>query len=233
MTGMTPGPALRTARAAIFAVVCVVMAALGHAVMSGGSVSWQMLGAAFLATASAAWWLAGRQRGGAIVTGATVGAQLVLHLLFHFSQSVPLPRASMGHGAHGGAGSMSGDPGMNSVDGMRGMSGMEGMAGMADAHMASAADGITPGMLLAHALAALVCGLWLWRGEAAAFRLGRTLAAAVYVPLRLILRLLGADALPLPTRRRPARPGAGRALRAALLHYVVARRGPPASPVPI
>lgn len=221
MTGMTPGPALRTARAAIFAVVCVMMAALGHAVMSGGAVSWQMLGAAFLATASAAWWLTGRQRGGAIVTGATVGAQFALHLLFHFSQSVPLPRASMAHGAHGGAGSMSDGPGM------------EGMAGMADAHMASAAAGITPGMLLVHALAALVCGLWLWRGEAAAFRLGRTLAAAVYVPLRLVLRLLGADTLPLPARRRPARPGAGRALRAALLHHVVARRGPPASPVPI
>ena len=89
------------------------------------------------------------------------------------------------------------------------------------------ADGITPAVL-AHALAALVCGLWLWFGEAAAaFRLGRTLAAAVFVPLRLVLRLLGADALPLPVRRLPARPGAARALRAALLHYVVARRGPP------
>ncbi|MFF7649420.1 hypothetical protein ACFZCY_06105 [Streptomyces sp. NPDC007983] len=220
MTGMTPGPALRTTRAAIFAVVCVVMAALGHAVMSGGTVPGWMLGAAFLATASAAWWLTGRQRGGAVVTGATVGAQMALHLLFHFSQSSRLAQAPMGHGAHGahGGGGMSGGPGMN---------GMDGMAGMADAHMASAADGITPGMLLAHALAALVCGLWLWCGEAAAFRLGRALAAAVFVPLRLVLRLLGADALPLPTRRLPWRPGAGRALRAALLHYVVARRGPP------
>ncbi|MEU1806823.1 hypothetical protein [Streptomyces sp. NPDC019937] len=217
MTGMTPGPALRTTRAAIFAVVCVVMAALGHAVMSGGTVPGWMLGAAFLATASVAWWLTGRQRGGAVVTGATVGAQMALHLLFHFSQSSRLAQAPMGHGAHGahGGGGMSGGPGM------------DGLAGMADAHMASAADGITPGMLLAHALAALVCGLWLWCGEAAAFRLGRALAAAVFVPLRLVLRLLGADALPLPTRRLPRRPGAGRALRAALLHHVVARRGPP------
>ncbi|MFI0779636.1 hypothetical protein [Streptomyces sp. NPDC021212] len=214
MTGMTPGPALRTARAAIFAVVCVVMAALGHAVMSGGIVPGWMLGAAFLATASAAWWLTGRQRGGAVVTGATVGAQLVLHLLFHFSQSSRLTQTPMAHGAHGSGG-------------VSGGSGTDGMAGMADAHMASAAHGITPGMLLAHALAALVCGLWLWCGEAAAFRLGRTLAAAVFVPLRLVLRLLGADALPLPVRRLPARPGAVRALRTALLHYVVARRGPP------
>jgi len=220
MTGMTPGPALRATRAAIFAVVCVVMAAVGHAVMSGGTVPGWMLGAAFLATASAAWWLTERQRGGALVTGATVGAQLALHLLFHFSQSAPMTQAPMRHGAHGGGG-MSGAPGTH------GIHGMEGMAGMADAHMTSAADGITPGMLLAHALAALVCGLWLWCGEAAAFRLGRTLAAAVFVPLRLVLRLLGADALPLPVRRLPARPGAGRALRAALLHYVVARRGPP------
>jgi hypothetical protein len=217
MTGMTPGPALRTTRAAIFAVVCVVMAALGHAVMSGGAVPGWMLGAAFLATASAAWWLTGRQRGGAIVTGATVGAQLALHLLFHYAQSARLTQAPMEHSAHGahGAGSMSDGPGM------------DGMAGMADAHMASAATGITPGMLLAHALAAVVCGLWLWRGETAAFRLGRTLAAAVFVPLRLVLRLLSPDALPLPARRLPARPGAGRALRVALLHYVVARRGPP------
>ncbi|MFI0819614.1 hypothetical protein ACH4TX_26055 [Streptomyces sp. NPDC021098] len=219
---MTPGPALRTTRAAIFAVVCVVMAALGHAVMSGGTVPGWMLGAALLATASAAWWLTGRQRGAAVVTGATVGAQLVLHLLFHYSQSARLTHPSMGHGAHGAHGG-----------GMHGGSGMDGMAGMADAHMASAADGISPGMLLAHALAALVCGLWLWCGEAAAFRLGRTLAAAVFVPLRLVLRLLGADALPLPARRLPARPGAVRALRAALLHYVVARRGPPMSAVPI
>lgn len=226
MTGMTPGPALRMTRAAIFAVVCVTMAALGHAVMSGGTLPGWMLGAAFVATASGAWWLTGRQRGGTVVTGATVAAQLVLHLLFHFSQSARLTQAPMAHGAHGAHGG-------HGAGGMGGGSGMEGMAGMADAHMASAPGGITPGMLAAHALAALVCGLWLWRGEAAAFRLARTLAAAVFVPLCLVLRLLGADALPLPTRRLPARPGAGRTLRTALLHYVVARRGPPEVPAPI
>ena len=81
-------------------------------------------------------------------------------------------------------------------------------------------------MFAAHSLAAVVCGLWLWRGEAAAFRLGRALAAAVFVPLRLALRITGALSRP-QLSERPIIPGPARRLRAALLQHVVSRRGPP------
>ncbi len=79
---MTTGLASRAIRAATFAAVCVVAAALGHALASGTGVSPLALGSAFAGTASAAWWLAGRERGAFAVTGATVLSQIAFHVLF-------------------------------------------------------------------------------------------------------------------------------------------------------
>jgi hypothetical protein len=207
---MATGRMSRALRAATFAAVCVLTTAVGHAWMSGDSVPSPFLAAAFLGTASLAWWLTGRERGGRTVTGSTVVAQLGLHLLFGVGQhtSASAATSAQGHAHHmAHTGSMQEAPSMGTAD------------------MASAGHGTTA-MFLAHTLAAVVCGLWLWRGEAAAFRLGRTLAASVFVPLRLALRILVGE----PQEPRPVAPlvtSPARRLRGVLLQYVVSRRGPP------
>jgi len=85
------------------------------------------------------------------------------------------------------------------------------------------------GMFLAHLLAAVVCGLWLWRGEAAAHRLGRAVAVMLLAPLRRLRRVLAG---PVPGRRVPVVRRAGATERAAptatvVLRHAVVRRGPP------
>ncbi|MGW0333701.1 hypothetical protein ACWD0J_17820 [Streptomyces sp. NPDC003011] len=217
---MTTEPASRAARAAIFAAVCVVTAALGHAWSSGSSPPWFVLGSAFTGTVSAAWWIAGRERGPLVVTGSTVVAQFGLHSLFDLLR--PSPTASMA--------------GMEHVELMKRMNHEQLTEHMASTGMKpmdmSSMDMMAPGvhsstlMIAAHTLAALVCGLWLWRGESAAFRLGRSLAAAMFVPLRLALRITGSAPPPqLPEAPVIADPASR--LHAALLQHVVSRRGPP------
>ncbi|MCZ4119453.1 hypothetical protein [Streptomyces sp. H39-S7] len=236
---MTTGPASRTARAAMFAAVCVVLAALGHAWASGAPVPWWSLCAAFSGTASAAWWLAGRERGVLVVTGSTVMAQLGLHALFGLAQP-PGP---------GTAGPMAHD--MPGMPGMHGAAGLSGVMPTGDPHMSmdmygsagrpiTAADlmGMSSGghdstmMFLAHLLAAVVCGLWLRRGEAAAFRLGRALSALMAAPLRRVWRVLCRSFRTVrdngrPSPRRTADDAPAHALRGVLLHHVLSRRGPP------
>ncbi|KUO17274.1 hypothetical protein AQJ91_30870 [Streptomyces dysideae] len=50
-------------RAAVFAAVCVLLAALGHVLMSGSRVTWWVLTAGAAATGAVGWCLAGRERG--------------------------------------------------------------------------------------------------------------------------------------------------------------------------
>ncbi|MGW2634708.1 hypothetical protein ACWC2K_36085 [Streptomyces chattanoogensis] len=224
---MTAGSVSRAVRAAIFAVVCVTTAALGHALMSAQPLPWWALVAALGTTGSVAWRSAGRERGGLAVTGATVVAQLGLHSLFGLAQS---------------------RPGMPGMSGMTGMADMPATSATSAVHMGQMAalhadlsqlqlmPSLMPplmrsghgalGMFLAHTLAAVACGLWLWRGEAAAFRLARSVAAVLFAPLLLVLTTLDrADLKP------PARPvaAAGHVVRlsGAFLHHVLSRRGPP------
>ncbi|WP_407288740.1 hypothetical protein [Streptomyces sp. BP-8] len=195
MSDMTAGSVLRAVRAAIFAAVCVTTAALGHALMSARPLPWWVWGAAFGATGAAAWWRAGRERGAFAVIGATVLAELGLHALFGLAQASLALRSS--HPM---------DMGMGRVQPLHSSHG-------------------SPGMVLAHAVAALVCGWWLWRGEKAVFRLARSVAAALFAPLLLVLTSLGRGP------RLPVRPAAGRGrlvrLRGVCLQYAVSRRGPP------
>ncbi|MEU4096479.1 hypothetical protein [Streptomyces sp. NPDC026673] len=200
---MTSGPAFRLARAAVFAAVCVTVTGLGHAVMSRAVPGWAV-GYAFAATTAGAWWLAGRrERGAPAVTGATVGAQLALHAWFSLAQAFAAAPADPALGAGHTSAAMDAMP----------MS-------------ASSMGGWSTGMASAHALAALVCGLWLWRGEVAAFRLGRALAAFVLAPLRRAVRIRCTGHLPAPFRPAsflgPVRPP-----RRTSLRHTVSRRGPP------
>ncbi|MFJ5219485.1 hypothetical protein ACIP98_32865 [Streptomyces sp. NPDC088354] len=164
------------------------------------------VGYAFAVTTAGAWWLAGRRERGALaVTASTVVTQFALHGWFNLAQAfVTAPSGTaavpVGHPGPGTSGAMP-------------MS-------------ALSMSGWSPGMLAVHVLAAVLCGLWLWRGEAAAFQLGRALAGFVFAPLRRASRAHVVALSPAPAT--PVSPHApSRLRRQAALRYGVTRRGPP------
>ncbi|WP_326816273.1 hypothetical protein OIE61_43395 [Streptomyces sp. NBC_01762] len=162
------------------------------------------VGYAFAATTAGAWWVAGRgERGASAVTGATVVAQFALHGWFNLAQAFAAAPTSTGEMAVG----------HQAMDAMP---------------MTSAAmGGWSTGMALAHILAAVLSGLWLWRGEAAAFQLARSLALFVFAPLHRAWRVHVAVSTP----PAPARPASfhipSRLPHQAALWHSVTRRGPP------
>ncbi|MFD5812754.1 hypothetical protein [Streptomyces sp. NPDC127038] len=248
---MTAGWCTRTLRAAMFAAVCVVLAALGHVMMSGSPVAWWALAGAGAVTAGAGWSLAGRERGLPFVVSVVVLAQGALHTVFSAAQSLTAVgpgrpgrddfdgmvmdamgstnMASMAGMAPGSMGSASMDSG--SMDSGSMDSGSMGMGSMDSATMAHLFPGgagagslAALGMLAAHLLAALICGLWLAHGERAVFRLLRAVATWLAAPLRLLL------ALPVPPYRaapRVRRRSSDRAPRLLLLVHAITSRGPP------
>ncbi|WP_405529864.1 hypothetical protein OG426_48105 [Streptomyces canus] len=222
--------ALRPARAAVFAAVCVVTTALGHALMSGDLLPWWAVGVAFAVTASAGWWLTFRERGVETVVGATVVAQGLLHLLFSLAPGLVSAR-----GAAAGAPNVAGAPATH--HGMAAMS-HSGMLVHRPGAMGEPAEepllsvvthGGSGGMLLAHLLAAVACGVWLWRGEAAVHRIGRALAAVLFAPLRRVCRVLFRAVAwrELPLRRAAVGGPEPRRSTPAELRHAVVRRGPP------
>ncbi|MFD8216530.1 hypothetical protein ACFV2U_22955 [Streptomyces sp. NPDC059697] len=231
---MTAGWCSRTVRAAVFAVVCVLLAALGHVMMSGGTVPWWALGASGAVTGGAGWCLAGRERGQPLIVSAVVAAQAVLHSVFSLAQS------SGSLGVWGAAASVFTGHDMNSMPtGPMSMSSMppnsvpldstrmDAMDMGAMDHLGHAADGTSSslGMLAAHLLAALLCGLWLAHGERAVFRVLRALAGLLAAPLRLPLALPAPVSRPRPRVRRDR---SARAPRRLLLVHAITSRGPPA-----
>ncbi|MGW1498378.1 hypothetical protein ACWCQW_07345 [Streptomyces mirabilis] len=220
---MTAGWGVRTMRAAVFAAVCVLLAALGHVLMSGSTVPWWTMTAGFAATTGVGWCLAGRERGLALVVPAAVVAQGALHSAFSLAQ----PAASdvgTGSVAHAMSGMSMGSMSMDAMDVGSMSTGRSEHAG----HLGQLAHGMggtsSFGMLAAHALAAVLSGLWLAYGERAAFRVLRAVAGWLAAPLRLSL------ALPAPPRRpslRPTRERSERVPRVTLAHTIISR-GPPA-----
>ncbi|PRH79988.1 hypothetical protein C6N75_06615 [Streptomyces solincola] len=94
---MTVGGSLRVVRAAMFAVVCVVLASVGHVLMSGESLPWHVLVLAFVAVGGAGWAAAGRERGHVAVVALTLAVQAALHGAFTLAQaSSPSPAGPPG-----------------------------------------------------------------------------------------------------------------------------------------
>ncbi|CAM5553563.1 hypothetical protein STANM337S_04567 [Streptomyces tanashiensis] len=232
---------LRALRAALFAVVCITLAAVGHSSMSAHQLPATTLSGAFAATTAVAWAAAGRRRGAPTIAGALLVLQGTLHLLFSTAgHAATRPPRGTGH-TMAGTHTMPGMPGtadtlpamdaMPAMDGMDAMPAMDAMDGM-DAMVMATADpmGSGAGMLAVHVLAALLCGLWLAHGEAAFFTLARAALAYAFTPLRL-LRALG----PVPeTPRRPVRRARRNARRphTVVLAHTLSRRGPPRLSVP-
>ncbi|WP_052713746.1 hypothetical protein [Streptomyces katrae] len=263
---MKTGHFSRAARAAMFAAVCVLLAATGHILMSGVAVPWWAVPPAFAGTIAAAWALADRERGPLAVTTATVAVQAVLHAGFSLAQSLTHPSLPAGNSfarqwaayltCGGGTGTglsahealktvneaglatfMSrlppGAP-MTDAHDMHGMHGMHAMHGMASptggiGMPATGHDmaGMSPtGMLAAHLLAAVLCGLWLACAEQATFRCLRAVAGWLRAPLWVLFRLLTPTTPHLP-RVRVRRSRRRHALRQLLLVHAITSRGPP------
>ncbi|MGW3116943.1 hypothetical protein ACWDBW_07300 [Streptomyces sp. NPDC001107] len=241
---MDAGWCVRTVRAAVFAAVCVLLAAVGHVMMSGSAVPWWALLAGAVATGGAGWVLAGRERGLTLIVALVVGAQTALHWGFSLAQSATAPTASGTAG--GGMGSMPmGSMGhdmssmdMSSMD-MSGMHAhsmsMEMHMGMShSAHMGAGAEADlghwlvsgmpSLGMSGAHLVAAVLCGLWLGYGERVAYRLLRAVGGWLAAPLRLVLTL---PALPRRPRRLVRRSRSRWAPNRLHLVHAITTRGPP------
>ncbi|MFI6153837.1 hypothetical protein ACIBCA_14190 [Kitasatospora sp. NPDC051170] len=244
---------LRVARAVPFALVCTLIAAVGHALAGGGNPAPVALVTGFAAVLVCAVVLGGRERSLAGIAGALGLGQLGLHCLFHGfgGGSGSGAMAGMHHG--GGAmgvpqvatrlicneahpGTLAGLPGSPSAEQLVSSAGLDPHAFAAAPWWQGGLLGMTPSMLAGHLAAALVAGWWLRRGEAALWRLLRVAASAARehwaAPLRsalllaaALLRGLVGTAGPEPRFGRGGG-GAPFPVGAALRHSVV-RRGPP------
>ncbi|WP_234330876.1 hypothetical protein [Streptomyces sp. NRRL F-4474] len=227
---MEPVRCLRALRAAMFAALCVLLAAVGHLLMSGAAVPWWALSAGFAAAAGTAWSLADRERGILAVTGAAVAVQAVLHCAFSLAQSLARPPAEPALSAPptGTAGAEAAVHAHHAVhpaaDAASAAAAMHGAGGGHEASALPMAFMSPAGMLIAHLLAAVLCGLWLAHGERALFRVVRAVAARLRAPLRLLLRPVTAAHRPRPRVRRPRRT---RAPRQLFLVHAITSRGPP------
>lgn len=216
------GGELRTLRAAVFAAVCVVLAAAGHAIASCATVPLWTLGAGFLATFLLVAPLAGRERSlPGIATLLAVG-QTVLHTLFGLGQSAGTSADSLSasdatlvaRAAHLLCGTTAAAispaqahqiltnarilPTSGSTSSMSAMSTMGSMHHPADAMSTSAGSSMSLfpslSMLLGHVLAALAAGWLLRRGDLALLRL-MELSAHGVTEGALVRSLRGALAL--------------------------------------
>ncbi|GAA2770639.1 hypothetical protein GCM10019017_10960 [Streptomyces showdoensis] len=191
---------MRGVRATAFTLVCVLLTATGHSLMSGRPVSGWPLAVAFAITVPAAWHLAARERDLLTIAAAAMTAQGTLHTLF---SSWPSPGAPPMHHMHADAPASS----------------------LPAAVQTPPEAASSFGMLVAHVLAALLSGVWLAYGERGAFRLLRALPAELFRPLSLLLAVV--PVVVGRPRVRPVRPGDARVPRRLHLAHSLVSRGPP------
>jgi len=198
---MTASPSVRVLRAAVFAALCVLLAAGGHALATGTAPPVWMQAVGFLPLFGAGCLLGGRERSLPAIGAGTLMAQGGLHLGFDAMRQHT----------------------MTLMHGMHTMNGMHGMQGMRMAH----SHALTPHATAAHVGAAVLLTWWLRRGEAALWVLLRR--AATLVPGLVAWWQVrgGAGRVPVaPDAVRLCADGP-RPLRRLLLRHAVQRRGPP------
>ncbi|AEW93555.1 MULTISPECIES: hypothetical protein [Streptomycetaceae] len=206
---------LRTARAALFAGLCVTLSSTSHVLLSRVPLPLTMVALVFAAVFLTAYALAGRERGFWAISGLLVPLELAADTVFTTGQ----------HACYGPAGGPVTGPlrtfGADLVcDG-----GAVGTPLTAAGPVV--ADPVVPWLLLAaHAAVGLAASWWLRRGEAAVQQLLRATAAFAFRPLLRVGAVLGAR---LPVAPRVPRPAvrAAAAPRPLLLTHSVVRRGPP------
>lgn len=161
-------PPHRAIRAALFAVVCVGVAAVLHSMADGARPTWLELAAGIPAVWLVAWPTLGRERSGLELTAGLGAAQIGLHYLF--TTLCAVTATQLRHPV-----ATSSTPSTPLALSMPDMPSM-GMSGAAS-HPSGAA------MFAAHVLAVLVCGWWLRQGERDFFALCRVVAALFAAPL--------------------------------------------------
>ncbi|MEU3601046.1 hypothetical protein ABZ714_20355 [Streptomyces sp. NPDC006798] len=255
--GAPTGTGLRLLRAAVFAAVCVVLSATGHALAAYEGVPWWTLLAGLAGTFALVLPFTGRVRSLPAVAVALGAGQLALHVLFGLGQGHPVRPPS---GADDGlirmaANLVCGPTGTLTADDARRIvttAGInpptaDGTTGHPAGEQSLAGAALLPSlsMLLAHLLVAVVTGWLLRRGDLALLRLigpaadsaheARELMAeaARLRSLRAALTLVrtlcaGLVRLPAPGAA-PARPGddAPPPPAGEALQHTVIRRGPP------
>jgi hypothetical protein len=195
---MRAAPSVRVTRAAVFAALCVLLAAGGHALATGSTPPVWVQAAGFGPVFTAGCLLAGRERSLAAIGAGTLAAQGGLHLAFDALR----PHTAMP---------------------MHGMGAMQGMSGMGMAHQ----HALTPHATVAHAGAAVVLTWWLRRGEAAVWSLLRR-AASLMPGLVAWWQVRGGAWRVREARDAVRTGAGGpRPLRRLLLRHAVQRRGPP------
>lgn len=227
-------PVLPNARAATFTAVCVGLGAAAHLYMSAAPIPpWAVLTATAAVYGAARMAAAGRERSLLYIVALMGTAQVFLHLLFSFAQnlaatdadtivsgnaviqqlpSVALPGTAQAGTAVSGPSSMSAMPGMDMSSGT--------------ASYVYGAMHMGPGMLMAHAAAALICSWYLRRGETALHHVVRMAARRLrrsvgwHAPVRPRQFVQPRPTSPLPALRLPD-------LHSALYVNTLTRRGPP------
>ncbi|MGN6721154.1 MAG: hypothetical protein ACTHJM_00915 [Marmoricola sp.] len=141
---MHPGPPLRLvgARACALGLVATVGGVWGHVHAGGGVPDLLQLVRVWLAASALSAGFLLREVGWLRIASLLLGEQLLIHTTLMACGGMPAS--------------------------MPGMADMPGMPGMSSTHMS-----LVPsvGMLVGHAVAAAVAGLWLWRGERTAWML--------------------------------------------------------------
>lgn len=253
------GRGLRLLRAAVFAAVCVVLAACGHTLASCATVPPWALGAGFLGALAVVVPLAGRERSlPGIVTLLAVG-QTVLHTLFGLGQHAAGVSASSGVSPSDGSLVAQAARLMCGATAAQ-ISPVRAQKILTDARVLPSAahhpvDALPVGpdspaallpslpMLLGHVLAALAAGWLLRHGDLALLRLASLAAlsarevadGALVRSLRAALTLVRAllAGLPAAPQHGPRLPRtdwpAACRPTAAALQHSVIRRGPPAA----
>ncbi|MEV6590869.1 hypothetical protein [Streptomyces acidicola] len=244
------GGDLRVLRAAVFAAVCVVLAAAGHALASCATVPLWTLGAGFAAVFAVALPLAGCERSLPGIATLLALGQTVLHTLFGIGQhgtSTPagapdaVDAALVERAARLVCGATAAAISPAQAQRILTDAGLDAHAAHspADAAMATGSSASvlpTLPMLLGHVLAAVATGWVLRHGDLALLRIVRLSEGATLVwSLRAALALVGAlrsglpgapDVAPRAPRSAHEEPPAP---RTAALQHTVIRRGPPCS----
>lgn len=189
------GAGMRLLRAALFAAVCVVLAAAGHTLASGTPVPGWSLALGWLGVVAVVAPLAGRERTLPSITASLAAGQLTLHMVFGAGQMCATPGLTPSSGGDGGlltvaarlvcgthAAALTPQSAQQIVSAAglgphaahtAGMPGMAPPAGLTARSLLASLPLCSLPMLLAHLLAAVVAGWLLRRGEAALWRLVR------------------------------------------------------------
>ncbi|MFJ3668020.1 hypothetical protein ACIPSE_16365 [Streptomyces sp. NPDC090106] len=122
------GTGLRLLRAAVFAAVCVVLAAAGHTMASCATVPPWSLAAGFAGVFAVAVSLAGRARSLVGITGLLAAGQTVLHSLFGMGQHATAAATTAAASGTGAAASMSSTSAMSSMGSMGSMGSMSSVS---------------------------------------------------------------------------------------------------------